>query len=70
MRFTFTVEVEVERVEGKFASRDEIADVIAEALGEANPENIDGIGTDGGGEYEVTLWEVDEAPQEKKGKKS
>lgn len=58
MKFTFTVEVEVERVQGKFASRDEIAEQLREAVKGADPGSVDGVGADGDSEYEVTSWEV------------
>jgi hypothetical protein len=58
MRFTFTVEVEAERVQGKFASRDEIAEYLAEALSDANPSTFD---ADNGGEYEFPTWDVEVA---------
>jgi len=60
MRFVFTVEVEVERVEGKFASRDEISEQIFEALQSADPSSIDGVGSEGTSSYEVAGWEVTE----------
>jgi hypothetical protein len=63
VRFTYTVEVEVERVEGKFASRDEVAEQLQEALEGADPGSIDGIGADGTSGYEVQSWSVDEQPQ-------
>jgi hypothetical protein len=56
MRHTFSVAVETEREDGKFASRDEIGGLIEEALGEANPETID---TEEGS-YSVTDWDVTE----------
>lgn len=65
MRFTFTVEVEVERVEGKFASREEVAEQLEEALADADPSSIDGIGSDGTSSYEVQVWDVMEQPQPK-----
>lgn len=55
MRFTFTVEVEVERREGKFASRDEITDRLREEIEGAQPSEVEG---DNGGIYEVTAFEV------------
>lgn len=55
MRFTYTVSVEVERTQGKFASRDEIGDQIQEALEQADPQQFDG---ENGGMYETTEWEV------------
>lgn len=63
MRFTLTVEVEVERTEGKFAGRDEIADALVEAIEDANPSSVDGIGADGISSYEVVDWQVEEQPQ-------
>jgi len=58
--FTFTVSVEVERVAGKFASRDEISEQIADMLENANYGDIDGIGADGDSQYEITNWAVQE----------
>jgi hypothetical protein len=55
MRYVFSVTVEVERSEGKFATRDEIGEQIAEAITEADPGNLTG---ENGGEYNVTVWEV------------
>jgi hypothetical protein len=56
MAHTFKVEIEVvvERVEGKFASRDEIAEAIQDTL--ANPgegESLSGLGADADSEYEI-----------------
>jgi hypothetical protein len=67
MRFTFTVDVEVDRVEGKFASRDELADQIMSELEAADPGDLTG---DNGGTYEVTSFEVSEIPQEKRRRKA
>lgn len=60
MRFSFTVVVEVERMQGKFASRDEVAEQIATTLESANPDSIDGVGADGSTEYSVVEWEITE----------
>lgn len=57
MRFVFTVEVQVERIQGKFASRDEIAEQIQEALESAAPDSLTG---ENGGEYEVVSFDVSE----------
>ena len=57
MRFRFVVEIEVERVKGKFATRDEIRDQIQEALESADPGTYEG---DNGGQYETQSWEVNE----------
>lgn len=61
-RFSFTVDVEIERVQGKFATRDEIEQAIRTALEEVE-SNIDvsGIGPDGDSEYEVVSCDVNEA---------
>lgn len=55
MQFTFLVEIEVDRIEGKFASRDELEEQLSEALEGADPTSLTG---DNGGEYETTSWEV------------
>ncbi|QPE04151.1 hypothetical protein IT882_13215 [Microbacterium schleiferi] len=60
-KFSFTVEVEVERESGKFASRDEMAEQIQEWLEGADEGSVSGIGADGDSEYAVTSWEVSEA---------
>lgn len=59
-RFTFTVEVELERSEGKFAARDEMADAIIDML-EGAEDGVYGIGSDGDSSYDVTGWSVSEA---------
>ena len=64
-RFTVTLEIEVERIEGKFASRDEIAEAIQEALASAGEgESLSGIGADGTSEYEITSSVVVEVADE------
>lgn len=57
MRFTYTVSVEVERTMGKFASRDEIGEALADAIEQADPGMIS---CDDGGEYEVVDFTVEE----------
>ncbi len=56
MEIEFRVIAQVERTEGKFASRDELSEQIAEALESADPSSLSG---DNGGEYEVTDWVVE-----------
>jgi len=66
MRFTFVVEAEVERTQGKFATREELAEQIQAELEGADPGSLEG---ENGGEYEVTSFEVspqDEAPKPKR----
>lgn len=58
MRFTFTVTAEVEREQGKFASRDEIQAEVQEWLESANQDEVSGIGADGDSIYNVIEWEV------------
>jgi hypothetical protein len=55
MLFEFTVTVEVERSEGKFAGRDELMEQILDALESANPNTLEG---DNGGQYDVNTWDV------------
>lgn len=60
MRFRYTVEVEVEREQGKFASRDEISEEIKDAIEGSDPGSISGVGSDGDSEYSVIQWDVTE----------
>lgn len=60
-RFTFTVAVELERVSGKFASRDEMADEIYFTLGFALDALAKDLGADGDSAYEITDWTVEES---------
>ena len=60
-RLSFTVQVELERVEGKFAGRDEMAEAITEMIENANEGDICGIGADGESDYEITEWIVGDA---------
>ena len=55
MRFVFTVEVQADRDEGKFASKDELADQLIEAIEQADPGQIEG---DEGGQYSISDWVV------------
>lgn len=59
MAHTFTIEVTVERVAGKFAPRDEIADALATAVEDAD---LYGLGADGESEYNVEDVSVLPAP--------
>jgi hypothetical protein len=59
MRFEIKVSVEVERLEGKFVSRDEIEEQIFEVLYSANPSSFDNLGVDSASSYEVTDWTVE-----------
>lgn len=65
MRFDFLVSVEVERVEGKFAARDEVEEQLREAIESADPGSVDGVGADGTSSYEVSSWDVQEQEQPK-----
>ena len=55
MRMTFTIEVELEKGSGKFASKDEIADKIMEDLESADPGTIF---SDDNAEFNVVQWDV------------
>jgi hypothetical protein len=66
MFFTFQIDVEVERTEGKFASKVEIAERIMEALESADEGTWEG---DDGGQYETTVWEVSDVTPLKRNKK-
>ena len=58
MKFTFTLTVEVERVSGKFAPKDEIEQWLLDEIVSADPGEVSGVGADGDTEYEVISWEV------------
>lgn len=60
MRFKFTIDVEVSRIEGKFASRAEISEYITDMLESADYGQIDGVGADGMSSYEIVEWSVNE----------
>jgi len=58
MKFAFTVTAEVNRIEGKFASRDDIGEQIRSELEGCDPGSFTG---ENGGEYETVSWEVEDA---------
>lgn len=63
MEFRVALEFNVERVQGKFASREEIEEKIRETLEDVYVD-LDGIGADGDSEYEVVDIVVDiQAPR-------
>lgn len=59
-RFSFTVNVTLERESGKFMSRDEMGEQLAEALESADPGQVEG-GPDGDSVYIVNDWDVESA---------
>jgi hypothetical protein len=65
MRFTYLVEVEVERDEGLFAGRDEIGDEITAALEGADPGTISGVGANSTSSYSVVSFDVSEYEEPK-----
>jgi len=50
------ITAELEKVDGKFASNDEIAEIIAAELDSSNPNEIV---TEGDATYEIVDWSVD-----------
>jgi hypothetical protein len=64
--FTFTVTVEVERVSGRFVSRDTIAEELTSAIEDADPQQL----SPDDSEYETVQWDVEEVPLPKRGKGS
>lgn len=68
-RFTFKVTVETNRESGKFATRDEQADNIRDAIEGADPGYLSGLGDDGDSEYTVDSWEVEDDDSEERIKK-
>jgi hypothetical protein len=57
VKFEFKVTVEAERVEGKFASREDLAGQIRDELENTNPGSLTG---ENDGEYDIVEWEVEE----------
>jgi hypothetical protein len=57
MDFTVTVNVSVERTEGKFATKEELREQIMEAIEAADPQTLEG---ENGGQYSITTWDVEE----------
>jgi len=55
MNFEFKITATLDHVSGQFAGKDQFEDEILEALEAADPQQLTG---DGGGEYEMTEWEV------------
>lgn len=62
MKFLITLEVEVSREQGKFASRDEIEEKITEAINDANPSTLD---TDNEATYTIDSWEITDVSKPK-----
>jgi hypothetical protein len=54
--FTFAVEVTLEREQGKFVSREEMAEQLAEAIQDADPGSVDVDEST----YNVTDWSVNQ----------
>jgi hypothetical protein len=63
MQFTFIVSVEVNRVEGKFATRNEIADQLIAAIEDGNPGSVF---SDEMAEYSVDAWDISEQVKQPK----
>jgi hypothetical protein len=61
IRFTFTVTVELQHEQGKFAPRDEIAEQLLESLNDADPMTLYGLGADSDSTYNTVSWETEEA---------
>lgn len=58
MFIRLTVDVEVRREAGKFAPGEEIKSAFQEALQDADPGEVSGIGADGDSVYVTESWEV------------
>jgi hypothetical protein len=60
MHFTITGSVDIERIQGKFVSRDEIEGAIREALDDAlGSLDLSGLGPDCDSEYEATDYGIE-----------
>jgi hypothetical protein len=65
MRFVFTVEVELDRDAGPFASKDELADELIEAIEGADPSQVDIDESS----YSVSDWSVSRDTEAEKPRK-
>lgn len=63
MRFKFIVDVEVEHSSGKFASREELADLIRETIEGADAGEWEG---EGEGQYTTSDWSVSDDSEEER----
>ena len=61
MQITLKITADVQRVRGKFASKEEVIQEMISQMESANPYTVTGIGADGESEYEIMEWEVEEA---------
>lgn len=59
-KFTIQVTIELERESGKFASRDEMAEALVDAIDSSDPGSLDGLGADGESTYTITDWTSEE----------
>ena len=59
MKIQFTVDIEIERIQGKMVTKDELADEILESIEAANPSSLSGLGPDSNSEYEITDYVVE-----------
>ena len=66
MEFEFKVKVSAVRESGKFATRDEVAGQLIEAIEGADPGSVDGVGADSDTTYSVESFEVEEIPRGKR----
>lgn len=62
-RFRIVVEVELNREQGKFASRDDLVQGLIDEIEGADPGGLYGMGDDGSSDYTVDSFEVSEAPE-------
>lgn len=57
MKLVFKLEVEVERIRGKFASREDLATAIIDEVDGQNPGSVT---TDSDAEYDIVEWFISE----------
>jgi hypothetical protein len=69
MNVTFEVEIQLERVGGKFAPREEVVDALREQLEQAAGEGVSGVGADGDTEYEASDYTITEIERPKAGRR-
>lgn len=59
MRIMLSVTVELTRREGKFASKDEVAEALRQLIADNDPGEVDGVGADGETAYDIDSFDVE-----------
>jgi hypothetical protein len=64
-RIELRVSIDLDHIEGKFASREAMIESLVDELEGAEPSTIDGLGEDGMTSYTVSSWGIEEIERPK-----